>query len=72
MRRAPRLAGAEVIDGRQLVPRVLDPDVTREATDGLQPGVALRDGRSARRPIDCSLRMDVRLPALGRERRQSF
>ena len=67
MRRAPRLAGAEVIDWRQLVPGVFNPDMTHEAADGFQPGVALRDGRSARRPIDCGLRVDMRLPALGRK-----
>ena len=67
MRRAPRLAGAEVIGWRQLMPGVFNPDMTREATDGLQPGVALRDGRPARRPFNCGLRMDMRLPALGRE-----
>jgi hypothetical protein len=68
VRRAPRLAGAEVIDWRQLVSRVFNPDMTREATDGLQPGVALRDGRPVRRPFNCGLRMDVRLPALSRKR----
>jgi hypothetical protein len=67
VRRAPRFAGAEVIDRRQLMPSVFNPDMTREATDGLQPGVALCDGRSARRPIDCGLGVDMRLPALGRE-----
>ena len=67
MRRAARLAGAEVIGRRQLVPGVFNPDMTREAADGFQPGIALRDGRSARRPIDCRLRVDMRLPALGRK-----
>jgi hypothetical protein len=41
VRRAPLPVGAEVIDRRQLVPGVLDPDMTRKATNGLQPGVAL-------------------------------
>jgi len=67
VRRAPRLAGAEVIDWGQFMPGVFNPDVTREATDGLQPGVALRYGRPVRRPFNCGLRMDMRLPALGRK-----
>jgi hypothetical protein len=46
---------------------VFNPDMTHKATDGFQPGIALRDRRPARRPIDCSLRVDMRLPALGRE-----
>jgi hypothetical protein len=49
------------------MPGVFNPDMTHEATDGFQPGIALRDGRSARRPFNCSLRMDMRLPALGRK-----
>ena len=44
MRRAPPLVGAEVIGRRELVPAVLDLDVAYEAADGLQPGIALRDG----------------------------
>ena len=67
MRRAPRLAGAEVIDRRQLMPGVLNPDMTHEAADGFQPGIALRDRRSARCPIDCGLHVDMRLPALSRK-----
>ena len=67
MRRAPRLAGAEVIGRRQLMPGVFNPDMTHKAADGFQPGIALRDRRSARRPIDCGLRVDMRLPALGRK-----
>ena len=67
VRRAPRLADAEVIDRRQLVPGILDPDMMREATNGPQPGVALCGGRPARRPFNRGLRMDMRLPALGRE-----
>jgi hypothetical protein len=67
MRRAPRLAGAEVIDRRQLVPGVFNPDMTHKAADGFQPGIALRDRRSMRRPVDCGLRVDMRLPALGRK-----
>ena len=49
------------------MPGVFNPDVTHEATDGLQPGIALREGRSTRRPFNCGLRMDMRLPALGRK-----
>ena len=49
------------------MPGVFNPDMTREAADGFQPGVALRDRRSVRRPIDCGLYMDMRLPALGRK-----
>ena len=49
------------------MPGVLNPDMTHEAADGLQPGIALRDGRPESRPVDCGLRMDMRLPALGRE-----
>jgi len=64
---AASIAGAEVIDRRQLMPGVLNPDATREATDGLRPSVALRDGRPLRRPLNCGLRMDMRLPTLGRE-----
>jgi len=67
MRRAPCFAGAEVIERRQLMPRVLYADMTHEAADSFQPGVALRDRRSARRPIDRGLRVDMRLSALSRE-----
>src|SRR6266853_802639 len=67
MRRAPRLAGAEVIDRRQLMPGVFNPDMAHKAADGFQPGIALRDRRSARRPINCGLRVDMCLPALGRK-----
>ena len=67
MRRAPRLAGAEVMCRRQLMPGVFDPDMAHKAADGFQPGIALRDGRSARRPVDRRLRVDMRLPALGRK-----
>ena len=67
MRRAARLAGAEVIGRRQLMPGVFNPDMTHEAADGFQPGIALRHRRSERRPFDGGLRMDMRLPALGRE-----
>ena len=67
VRGAPRLAGAEVIGWGQLMPGVFNPDMTHEATDGLQPGVALCGGRPARRPFNRGLRMDMRLPALGRE-----
>src|SRR5713226_7986722 len=63
MRRAPPLVGAEVIDRRELVPAVLDLDVAYEA----QPGIALRDGRPERCPVDGSLRVHMRLPALDRE-----
>src|ERR1700684_3892943 len=67
MRRAPGLAGAEVIGWRQLMPGVFDPDMTHKAADGFEPDVALRDRGSARRPVDCGLRVDMRLPALGRK-----
>jgi hypothetical protein len=67
MRRAPPLVGAEVIGRRELVLVVLDPDVAYEAADGLQPGIALRDGRPECCPVDGSLRVHMRLPALGRE-----
>ena len=66
MRQAPRFAGAEVIGRRQLVPGVFHPDMTHKAADGFQPGIALRDRRAARRPINCGLRVHMRLPALGR------
>ena len=65
MWRSPPLAGAKVIGRRQLVPVVLDSDMPREAADGLQPSIALRDGRPERRPIDGRLRVNMRLPALG-------
>src|ERR1700730_9635199 len=67
MRRAPLLVGAEVIGRRELVPAVLDLDVPYEAVDDLQSGIALRDGRPERCPVDGSLRVHMRLPALGRE-----
>jgi len=34
MRRSPRLAGAEVIDWRQLMPGVFNPDMTHKAALG--------------------------------------
>ena len=37
---------------RRLVPYLFNPDMTHKAADGFQPGIALRDRRSARRPID--------------------
>lgn len=43
------------------------PDMTHKAADGFQPRIALCDERSARRPLDCGLRVDMRLPALGRK-----
>jgi hypothetical protein len=49
------------------MPGVFNPDMTREAANGFEPGIALRDGRAARRPIDCRLRENMRLPALGRK-----
>ena len=49
------------------MPGVFSPDMTHKAADGFQPGVALRDRRSACRPIDCGLRVDMRLPALDRK-----
>ena len=67
MRRAARLAGTEVIGRRQLVPGVFNPDMTHEAADSFQPGIALRHGGPERRPVDGRLRMDMRLPALGCE-----
>ena len=67
MRRAARLAGAEVIGRRQLMPGVFNPDMAHEAADGFQPRIALRDRRTESRPVDRCLRVDMRLPALGRE-----
>jgi hypothetical protein len=67
MRRAPRLTGAEVIGRRQLMPGVFNPDITHKTADGFQPGIALRDRWSTCRPIDCGLRVDMRLPALSRK-----
>ncbi len=49
------------------MPGVFNPGMTHKATDGFQPGIALRDRRPARRPIDGGLRVDMRLPALGRK-----
>src|SRR4029077_14190507 len=46
---------------------IFNPDMTHKATDGFQPGIALCDRRSARRPVDCGLRVDMRLPTLGRK-----
>ena len=34
------------------MPGVFNPDMTHKAADGFQPGITLRDRRSARRPID--------------------
>ena len=67
VRRAAPLAGAEVIGRRQLVPGILDPNMAHEATDGFEPCIALRHGRPERGPVDCCLRLHVRLPALSRE-----
>ena len=41
VRRAARLAGAEVISRRRPVPGVFDPDMSCEAADSFQPRVAL-------------------------------
>jgi hypothetical protein len=46
--------------------------MTHKTADSFQPGIALRDRRSARRPIDCGLRVDERLPALGRKGGKAF
>jgi integrase len=59
--RAPRLAGAEVIDWRQLMPNVFSPHMTHKSADRSQPGVALRDRRSERHPIDRLIEAALRL-----------
>ena len=40
MRRAPHLAGAEVIGRRQLMPGVFNPDMAHKTADGFQPRIA--------------------------------
>ena len=50
------------------MPGVVDPDMAHEAADGFQPCIALRHGWPESCPVDCRLRVDMRLPALGRER----
>jgi hypothetical protein len=54
------------------MPGVFNPDMTHKAADGFQPGIALRDRWPARRPIDCGLRMDMHLPALGGKGGKAF
>ena len=49
------------------MPGVFNPDMTHKTADGFQPGITLRDRRSACGPIDCGLDVDMRLPALGRK-----
>jgi hypothetical protein len=68
VRWAARLAGAEVFGRRQFMPGVFNPHIAREAADGFQPRIALRHGWPESRPVDCSLCVDMRLSALGRER----
>jgi hypothetical protein len=67
VRRPALLAGAKVIGRRHLVPTIFNPDEPYEAADGFQPRVALRHRRAESRPVDRRLRVNMRVPAVGRK-----
>jgi hypothetical protein len=47
------------------MPLILDLHMAHEAADASEPCIALRHGRTESGPVDCCLRLHVRLPTLG-------